>query len=72
MKDQREQALRHFTYTEKGNPARLRAPGETGAHELRYVHAQSGKVIGRTDIEVTPVPAVVLPLGDPVARNTPI
>ena len=70
IKDQREQGYRHFTYTEKGNPARLRAPGETGAHELHYVHAQSGKVIGRADIEVTPVPAVVQPPASaPVARD---
>jgi Ca-activated chloride channel family protein len=48
-----------YTYTKKGNPADFTAPGDVGAYELRYVHGHTGKVIGRTDIKVTPVQAAV-------------
>jgi len=50
---------RDYTYTKKGNPADFTAPGEVGDYELRYVHSHSRKVIGRTEIEVTPVQATV-------------
>ncbi|MHB8789945.1 MAG: VWA domain-containing protein [Desulfobulbaceae bacterium] len=50
-----------YAYTERGNPARIVAPGEPGPYELRYVHSHSKKVIGRADIQVTPVQAVVTP-----------
>ncbi|MEW6441162.1 MAG: VWA domain-containing protein [bacterium] len=60
-KDHKDRAYRHYVYTEKGNPACLRAPGDTGDHELRYVHAQTGKVIGKADIKVTPVEASLKP-----------
>ncbi len=48
-----------YAYTKRGNPSGFTAPGKTGAYELRYVHAQSKKVIGRADIEVMPVQATV-------------
>ena len=48
-----------YAYTKQGNPARLRAPAESGDYELRYVHAYSSTVIGRADIKVTPVHATV-------------
>ena len=50
-----------YAYTERGNPARIVAPGEPGPYELRYVHGHSKKVIGRADIQVTPVQASVTP-----------
>ncbi len=50
-----------YAYTIRGNPARIVSPGEPGPHELRYVHAHSGKVIGRAAIAVTPVQAAVQP-----------
>jgi len=56
-KDQKETAYQNYVYTEKGNPALLTAPGKAGAYELRYVHAKSGKVIGRADVQVTPIEA---------------
>ena len=46
-----------YAYTKNGSPARLTAPAEPGEYELRYVHHHSGTVIGRADIEVTPVQA---------------
>lgn len=48
-----------YAYTKKGNPADFTAPGEVGDHELRYIHGHTGKAIGRTDIQVTPVQAAV-------------
>ena len=48
-----------YTYTKKGNPAVITAPGEPGDYELRYVHSHSKKVIGRIDIKITPVKASV-------------
>ena len=48
-----------YTYTKKGNPAKFVAPGDVGEYELGYVHAHTQKVIGRTDITVTPVQATV-------------
>ena len=56
-----------YTYTEKGNPVELVAPGKEGPHELRYVHAHTHKVIGRTDIQVTAVIAEVHPPASVVA-----
>jgi len=50
-----------YAYTERGNPAHIVAPGDTGSYELRYVHAHSGKIIGRANIRVTPVQASVQP-----------
>ena len=50
---------RDYTYTKRGNPAKFTAPGDVGDYELRYVHAHTRKVIGRTPIKVTPVQADV-------------
>jgi len=48
-----------YRYTQDSNPVKLKAPGDTGSYELRYVHASSKKVIGRTQLQVTPVQAKV-------------
>ena len=48
-----------YAYTKRGNPAEFTAPGKVGDYELRYIHAQSKKVIGRVNIKVTPVQAMV-------------
>jgi Ca-activated chloride channel family protein len=58
-KGSKDLRYRDYTYTEKGNPADFVAPGDVGDYELRYVHAHTRKVIGRADIEVTPVKAAV-------------
>jgi Ca-activated chloride channel family protein len=36
-----------YVYTKRANPANFTTPGKTGDYELRYIHAQSKKVIGR-------------------------
>jgi Ca-activated chloride channel family protein len=51
--------LKDYAYTKRGNPSSLTAPGDAGPYELRYIHSASRKVIGRVDIEVTPVEAKV-------------
>jgi Ca-activated chloride channel homolog len=48
-----------YVYTKRANPANFTAPGKTGDYQLRYVHGQNKKVIGRADIKVTPVLATV-------------
>ena len=58
-KTDREPQRVDYTYTKKGNPSEFVAPGEVGDYELGYVHAHTRKVIGRTDIQVTPVLASV-------------
>ncbi|MEM5788959.1 MAG: hypothetical protein AAGU11_16725, partial [Syntrophobacteraceae bacterium] len=37
-KDQKDHEYTDYAYSEKGNPARLRAPGDPGKYELRYTH----------------------------------
>ncbi len=58
----RSQALTYMAYafTKSGNPVLLTAPGEPGKYELRYIHTHSKKVIGRRDIQVTPVTAKIV------------
>ncbi|BBO80746.1 hypothetical protein DSCO28_13120 [Desulfosarcina ovata subsp. sediminis] len=58
-KDSRNSLYKDYVYTQKGNPARFTAPGDVGAYELRYIHGHTRKVIGRADIKVTPVEALV-------------
>ena len=58
-KGSRDTHYKDYVYTQKGNPARLTAPGDVGDYELRYIHGHTRKVIGRADIKVTPVEALV-------------
>ncbi len=58
-KGSKDSEYRDYGFTRSGNPLRMTAPGETGTYELRYVHALSGRVIGRRAITVVPVPAEV-------------
>jgi len=46
-----------YTYTYRGNPAKLRAPDEAGDYDIRYLQGQSRAVLARTQITVTPVSA---------------
>jgi Ca-activated chloride channel homolog len=50
---------KEYAYTKRGNPADITAPGKVGDYELRYIHAQSQKVIGRAAIKITPVQAMI-------------
>ncbi len=58
-KGSKDTEYKDYAYTKQGNPSAFTAPGKTGAYQLRYVHAQSKKVLGRADINVTPVEAKV-------------
>ncbi|MBT2968392.1 MAG: VWA domain-containing protein [Candidatus Thiodiazotropha sp. (ex Ctena orbiculata)] len=46
-----------WAYTRHGNPVRLRAPQESGQYEIRYQTGQSGAILARHSIQVTPPPA---------------
>ena len=41
-----------FAYTSRGSPARIRAPKEAGACEIRYMSGQKNLVLARADIEI--------------------
>jgi Ca-activated chloride channel family protein len=59
-----------YAYTKRGNPAHLTAPGVVGDYELRYIYGKGGKVLGKTDLKVTPIPAnVQAPSEAPVAAE---
>jgi Ca-activated chloride channel family protein len=58
-KDAKDIHYKDYTYTKKGNPADFTAPGDVGDYKLLYFHGHTRKVIGRTDIKVTPVRASV-------------
>jgi Ca-activated chloride channel family protein len=54
-----EGAFRDYAYTVSGSPARLTAPLDAGAYELRYVTAQAGSTLVRRAIAVAAVTASV-------------
>jgi Ca-activated chloride channel family protein len=58
-KETKDERHLDYAYTKLGNPAVFTAPGKVGDYELRYVHGQSNQVIGRADIQVTPVQATL-------------
>ncbi len=49
----------NYAYTKFGDPAKLIAPSQEGAYELRYIHGHTRKVLARADIQITPVEATV-------------
>ncbi len=44
-----------YAYTKNGNPAQIDAPDGLGAYEVRYVHGETRKTLGRADIEVVAI-----------------
>lgn len=56
-KNSKDQEYTDYVYTKLGNPIDMTAPGKVGDYEVRYIHAQSHKAIGRAPIKVTPVQA---------------
>lgn len=58
-KEAPELKYQNYAYTRTGSPLKLTATMDPGPHEVRYVAAKAKKVIGRVDIEVTPVEATV-------------
>ncbi|MHB8809141.1 MAG: vWA domain-containing protein [Desulfobulbaceae bacterium] len=69
VKGSKDHEYKDYAYTERGNPARIVAPGDPGPYELRYVHGHTDKVIGRSDIQVTPVEASVAPPAEAPAAS---
>ena len=59
----------NYAYTVRGNPATLTATMTPGPHEIRYMAARSRKVLGRTDIEVTPISGTVSAPAEVVAGS---
>lgn len=57
----------NYAYTRKGSPLELTAPDSPGLCEVRYLLAGRGNVLGRVDIEVTPVEATVKASAEVVA-----
>ncbi len=53
-KEARANETASYAYTKRGSPARLQAPKETGAYELRYLTGRKNKVLARAAIEVAP------------------
>ena len=49
----------NYAYTKNGDPAKLIAPSQEGAYELRYIHGHTRRVLARADIQITPVEATV-------------
>ena len=60
-----------WRYTREGNPLPLRAPDRPGELEVRYVMAQSDRVIARSPLAVTPV-RVELSVQDTLMVDTPV
>src|ERR1043166_1617194 len=61
-----------YAYTRDGNPAKLTAPGKSGAYEVRYVLEGTGgrKVLTTSALQVTQ-PAATLNAPDLVTRSAP-
>lgn len=55
-----------YAYTRNGSPATLTAPDALGTFELRYVLAESNRVVASIPIEITAVSAELSVLNNPV------
>lgn len=58
-KDWEDGRYKHYVYTRNGSPLKLTAFMKVGPAELRYMTIEGRKVLGRADIEITPVQATV-------------
>ncbi len=52
--DQRPGSYKGYTYTSRGNPAKVKAPREPGIYEVRYILGRGNKLLDKTTIEITP------------------
>ncbi|MCB1237869.1 MAG: hypothetical protein KDM91_22580, partial [Verrucomicrobiae bacterium] len=59
----------NYGYTRKGSPLDLTATITPGPHEVRYVAGRSRTVLGRADIEVTPIEATLKAPAEVVAGS---
>lgn len=48
----------HYSYTQRGNPLRIRAPKEAGAYEVRYLTGQAYRNLASVRVEVHPSTAI--------------
>jgi Ca-activated chloride channel family protein len=49
------------TLVKEGNPLKVRAPGDPGEYEVRYILARGGKLLAKAAITINPVTAEVRP-----------
>jgi len=59
----------NYAYTSKGNPVSITAPDEVGAYEVRYVFGNKKMTLAKSDINVTPVEASLVPPGEVAAGS---
>lgn len=70
-KDADDDAYANYTRTRQESPLTVRAPDTPGAYELRYVMAQSDRVIARRDVQLTSVSAS-FDVSDTLMVDTPV
>ena len=56
-----EDSYLNYAYTSMGNPVSITAPDEVGAYEVRYVFGHKRITLAKSDINVTPVEASLVP-----------
>ncbi|MCP5053143.1 MAG: hypothetical protein GY940_38605, partial [bacterium] len=69
--DAKDNKYLSYAYTNKGSPAKIKAPDQAGEYEVRYITGQSRKVLARAKITVTAVTATLdfpssVPAGSPI------
>jgi len=52
--DQGPGSYKGYSYTSRGNPAKVKAPKDPGTYELRYILGRGNKLLDKTTIEITP------------------
>lgn len=67
----REGDTANFVQTNLGSPAELRAPDETGPHEVRYLTGQTRRTLATAIVDITPV-KVSFDIADRVAAGEEI
>ncbi len=53
-RDARDGHYAHYAETQRGSPARVKAPDQPGSAEIRYMSGQGAKVLARRAIEIVP------------------
>ena len=52
--DQRPGSQVTYTYTSRGNPAKVKTPKEPGTYEVRYILGRGSKLLDKAPIQITP------------------
>jgi Ca-activated chloride channel family protein len=58
-----------YTYTDTGNPLKLKAPSDPGNYEVRYILGQGNKLLAKASITVTAVSATVSAPAEVAAKS---